>query len=63
MSATSSKCLSPSAPTNAAKAGVIQLTSPWPWNGDPGVAQFDQPGYIGTELILSAPHLKALIDE
>jgi len=50
---------------NASKAGVIQLTKSMAveWATTGVRVNSISPGYIGTELILSAPHLKVLIDE
>lgn len=50
---------------NASKAGVIQLTKSMAveWATSGVRVNSISPGYIGTELILAAPHLKALIDE
>ncbi|MDL2207085.1 SDR family oxidoreductase [Eubacteriales bacterium OttesenSCG-928-N13] len=50
---------------NASKAGVIQLTKSMAveWATTGVRVNSISPGYIGTELILAAPHLTALIDE
>ena len=50
---------------NASKAGVIQLTKSMAVEfAKKGVrVNSISPGYIGTELVTSAPHLKALINE
>jgi NAD(P)-dependent dehydrogenase (short-subunit alcohol dehydrogenase family) len=50
---------------NASKAGVIQLTKSMAveWATTGVRVNSISPGYIGTELILAAPHLKVLIDE
>jgi len=50
---------------NASKAGVVQLTKSLAveWATTGVRVNSLSPGYIGTELILNAPHLKALIEE
>lgn len=50
---------------NASKAGVIQLTKSMAveWAKKDIRVNSISPGYIGTDLVLEAPHLKALIDQ
>jgi NAD(P)-dependent dehydrogenase (short-subunit alcohol dehydrogenase family) len=50
---------------NASKAGVIQLSKSLAveWVDHNIRVNSISPGYIGTELIMNAPHLKALIEE
>ena len=50
---------------NASKAGVIQLSKSLAveWVDKNIRVNTISPGYIGTELIMNAPHLKALIEE
>lgn len=50
---------------NASKAGVIMLTKSMAveWATKGVRVNSISPGYIGTELIMAAPHLKALIEE
>lgn len=50
---------------NASKAAVIMLTKSFAveWATRGVRVNSISPGYIGTELILNAPHLKALIDQ
>jgi NAD(P)-dependent dehydrogenase (short-subunit alcohol dehydrogenase family) len=49
---------------NASKAGVIQLTKSLAveWAMQNVRVNSISPGYIGTDLIMNAPHLKALIE-
>ncbi len=50
---------------NASKAGVIQLTKSLAveWARQNVRVNSISPGYMGTDLILNAPHLKALIEQ